>query len=73
MAEIHIPRATETSVILGFPKSVLHVRTDLARGPASVDAGPRHDMLVAISKRVAAEGLDGYCVHWSGGTDADCT
>ncbi len=65
MAVTEIPHAISTFVERGFPKSILHVNSSLAKGPAFIDAGPRYDMLVAVSKKVAENELDGYQIHWS--------
>ena len=73
MTDTDLPHTISWFVERGFPRSILHVNSTLAKGPPSVDAGPRHDMLVAISKKVAADELDDYQVHWSDDADAPRT
>jgi len=73
MSDTDLPHMISWFVERGFPKSILHVNSTLTKGPPSVDARPRYDMLVAVSKKVAADELDGYHVHWSDDPDAPST
>jgi hypothetical protein len=72
MAEIQIPHAAKLFVDVDPPRKILHVVTHLPATPSApgFDAAARHHMLVAVSKMVADNGLDGYYVHWSDDPDA---
>lgn len=67
MPEITIPHAINTFIETDPPRKILYVVTSLAQsfGQTGFDAGAKQDMMVAISRAVAANSLDHYEVHWS--------
>jgi hypothetical protein len=66
-----LPHALGETVVRGFPNHVLHVATTLAEnyGESGFNAQAKHALLQAVARRVYADGLGAYRIHWNYGRE----